>query len=83
MFTQSRNSYVDAELHSPTLEELGKQMDEDGGNYHTYLESLVQNLCKDAKEKFKGWIVSSSIEHTDLCYKKVTSTTKKHLYTSA
>ncbi|XP_066478596.1 stAR-related lipid transfer protein 13 isoform X2 [Tiliqua scincoides] len=71
MFTQSRNSYVEAEAHSPTLEELGKQMDEEGGNYHTYLESLMQNLCKEAKEKFKGWITSSSTEHTVLCYKKV------------
>ncbi|XP_061484405.1 stAR-related lipid transfer protein 13 isoform X1 [Rhineura floridana] len=71
MVTQSRNSYVEAEVHSPTLEDLGKQMDEEGGNYQTYLESLMQNLCKDAKEKFKGWVARSSIENTDLCYKKV------------
>lgn len=71
MFTQSRNSYVEAEIHSPTLEELGKQMDEEGGTYHSYLENLMHNLCKEAKEKFKGWITSSSIEQTDLCYRKV------------
>ncbi|XP_060090690.1 stAR-related lipid transfer protein 13 isoform X2 [Heteronotia binoei] len=71
MVAQSRNSYVDAEVRSPTLEELGKQMDEEGGNYQAYLESVVQNLCKEAKEKFKGWVTCSSIENTDLSYKKV------------
>uniref|UniRef100_A0A8C8RQ67 StAR related lipid transfer domain containing 13 n=1 Tax=Pelusios castaneus TaxID=367368 RepID=A0A8C8RQ67_9SAUR len=71
MATQSRNSYVEAEVNCPTLEELGKQMDEEGGNYQMYLESLVQNLQKEAKEKFKGWINCSSIENTDLTYKKV------------
>lgn len=83
MFTQSRNSYVEAEIHSPTLEELGKQMDEEGGTYHNYLENLMHNLCKEAKEKFKGWITSSSIEQTDLCYRKVTSMTGKPPTTSA
>ncbi|KAL8190914.1 UNVERIFIED_CONTAM: StAR- lipid transfer protein 13 [Gekko kuhli] len=71
MIAQSRNSYVDAEVHSPTLEELGKQMDEEGGNYQAYLENIMQNLCKEAKEKFKGWVTCSSIENTDLSYKKV------------
>ncbi|CAI5773076.1 stAR-related lipid transfer protein 13 isoform X2 [Podarcis lilfordi] len=71
MVTQSRNSYVEAEVHAPTLVELGKQMDEEGGNYRTYLESLIQSLCKEAKEKFKGWVTCSSTENTDLCYKKV------------
>ncbi|KAK9402358.1 stAR-related lipid transfer protein 13 [Crotalus adamanteus] len=71
MFCQSRNSYIEAKVHSPTLKDLGKQMDEENGNYQTYIESLIQNLCKDAKDKFKGWVTCSSIENTDLCYKKV------------
>ncbi|KAG8136811.1 putative StAR-related lipid transfer protein [Naja naja] len=71
MFCQSRNSYIEAEVHSPTLEDLGKQMDEENGNYQTYIESLIQNLCKEAKDKFKGWVTCSSLENTDLCYKKV------------
>ncbi|XP_072849874.2 stAR-related lipid transfer protein 13 isoform X2 [Pogona vitticeps] len=71
MATQSRNSYIEAEVHPPTLEDLGKQMDEEGGTYQTYLESIMQNFCKEAKEKFKGWISCSSTEKTDLCYKKV------------
>ncbi|KAJ7320251.1 hypothetical protein JRQ81_019762, partial [Phrynocephalus forsythii] len=71
MVTQSRNSYIEAEVHPPTLEELGKQMNEEGGTYQTYLESVVQNFYKEAKEKFKGWVTCSSTENTDLCYKKV------------
>lgn len=71
MVTQSRNSYIDAEVHSPTLDELGKQVDEEGGNYQMYLESLMQNLHKEAKEKFKGWVTCSSMENTELAYKKV------------
>lgn len=71
MVTQSRNSYIDAEVHSPTLDELGKQVDEEGGSYQTYLESLMQNLQKEAKEKFKGWVTCSSMENTELAYKKV------------
>ncbi|XP_009684783.2 stAR-related lipid transfer protein 13 isoform X1 [Struthio camelus] len=71
MVTQSRNSYVDAEVHSPTLEELGKQVDEEGGNYQMYLESLMQTFQKEAKEKFKGWVTCSSLENTELAYKKV------------
>lgn len=71
MVAQSRNSYMDAEVRSPTLDELGKQVDEEGGNYQMYLESLMQNLQKEAKEKFKGWVTCSSTENTELAYKKV------------
>ncbi|XP_042694627.1 stAR-related lipid transfer protein 13 isoform X3 [Centrocercus urophasianus] len=71
MVTQSRNSYIDAEVHSPTLDELGKQVDEEGGNYQMYLENLMQNLHKEAKDKFKGWVTCSSMENTELAYKKV------------
>ncbi|KAJ8256456.1 hypothetical protein COCON_G00186080 [Conger conger] len=38
MVTQSRNSYVDADLHPPTLEELCKQLEEDDGAYHTHAD---------------------------------------------
>ncbi|XP_044297570.1 stAR-related lipid transfer protein 13 isoform X2 [Varanus komodoensis] len=71
MIAQSRNSYVEAEVRPPTLEELGKQMDEEGGNYQTYLENIIQNLCKEAKEKLKGWVTCPSIENTELCSRKV------------
>ncbi|XP_029458537.1 stAR-related lipid transfer protein 13 isoform X2 [Rhinatrema bivittatum] len=71
IITQSRNSYMEAEIHPLTLEELGKQLEEDSGNFQIYLEYLIQGLLKEAKEKFKGWVSCSSIDNTELTYKKV------------
>ncbi|XP_012931299.1 stAR-related lipid transfer protein 13 isoform X2 [Heterocephalus glaber] len=71
MVAQSRNSYVEAEIHVPTLEDLGTQLEESGATFHTYLEHLVQGLQKEAKEKFKGWVTCSSPDNTDLAFKKV------------
>ncbi|XP_063285478.1 stAR-related lipid transfer protein 13 isoform X1 [Pelobates fuscus] len=71
VIAQSRNSYIEADNHILTLEEIGKQLEEDGGNYSTYFENVIQALQKEAKEKFKGWISISSPENTDLAYKKV------------
>ncbi|XP_005387762.2 PREDICTED: stAR-related lipid transfer protein 13 isoform X2 [Chinchilla lanigera] len=71
MVAQSRSSYVEAEIHVPTLEDLGMQLEESGGTFHTYLEHLVQGLQKEAKEKFKGWVTCSSPDNTDLAFKKV------------
>ncbi|XP_058403976.1 stAR-related lipid transfer protein 13 isoform X3 [Diceros bicornis minor] len=71
MVAQSRNSYVEAEIHAPTLEDLGAHPEETGATFHTYLEHLVQGLQKEAKEKFKGWVTCSSTDNTDLAFKKV------------
>ncbi|KAM5289021.1 stAR-related lipid transfer protein 13 isoform 2-T2 [Ctenodactylus gundi] len=71
LVAQSRNSYVEAEIHVPTLEDLGAQLEENGATFHTYLEHLVQGLQKEAKEKFKGWVTCSSPDNTDLAFKKV------------
>nr|XP_057943403.1 stAR-related lipid transfer protein 13 isoform X2 [Doryrhamphus excisus] len=87
MVTQSRNSYMEADLLVPPLEELGKvredEMDEDEevvdeeeedfeeGSYQTHLERLVQNLLKEAKDKSKGWVSRPAIEHTEVASKKV------------
>lgn len=71
MLAQSRNSYAEAEVHAPTLEDLGTQLEESGATFHTYLEHLVQGLQKEAKEKFKGWVTCSSTDNTDLAFKKV------------
>ncbi|XP_006007833.1 stAR-related lipid transfer protein 13 [Latimeria chalumnae] len=71
MVTQSRNSYVEADVHPLTLEELGKQLEGEGGNYQTYLENLIQGLQKEAREKFKGWVACSSVDNAELTYKKV------------
>ncbi|XP_038200717.1 stAR-related lipid transfer protein 13 isoform X2 [Arvicola amphibius] len=71
MVVQSRSSYLEAEIHAPSLEDLGTQLAESGATFHTYLEHLVQGLQKEAREKFKGWVSCSSPDNTDLAFKKV------------
>uniref|UniRef100_A0AAX7TKB0 StAR-related lipid transfer protein 13 n=1 Tax=Astatotilapia calliptera TaxID=8154 RepID=A0AAX7TKB0_ASTCA len=71
MVTQSRNSYVEADLHAPTIDELCKQSEEEDGTYQTLLEGRLQNLLKEAREKSKYWVSCSSSDNTELYYKKV------------
>ncbi|XP_071781488.2 stAR-related lipid transfer protein 13 isoform X1 [Centroberyx gerrardi] len=71
MVTQSRNSYVEADLHAPTIDELCKQLEEDDGTYQTHMEGRLQNLLKEAREKSKYWVSCSSSDNTELYYKKV------------
>lgn len=71
MVVQSRSSYLEAEIRVPSLEDLGTQLAESGATFHTYLEHLVQGLQKEAREKFKGWVTCSSLDNTDLAFKKV------------
>ncbi|XP_076591926.1 stAR-related lipid transfer protein 13 isoform X1 [Chaetodon auriga] len=71
MVTQSRNSYVEADLHAPTIGELCKQLEDDDGTYQTHLEGRLQNLLKEAREKSKYWMSCSSSDNTELHYKKV------------
>uniref|UniRef100_A0A4W5PUE5 StAR-related lipid transfer protein 13 n=1 Tax=Hucho hucho TaxID=62062 RepID=A0A4W5PUE5_9TELE len=69
MVTQSRNSYVEADLQAPTLEELCRQQEEDDASYHT--DSRLQELLKEAREKAKGWVSCTSSDNTELYCKKV------------
>ncbi|XP_069017341.1 stAR-related lipid transfer protein 13 isoform X1 [Embiotoca jacksoni] len=71
MVTQSRNSYVEADLHAPTIDELCKQLEDDDGTYQTHMEGLLQNLLKEAREKSKYWVSCTSSDNTELSYKKV------------
>ncbi|KAM9318511.1 stAR-related lipid transfer protein 13 isoform 2-T2 [Pholidichthys leucotaenia] len=71
MVTQSRNSYVEADLHAPTIDELSKQFEDDDGTYQTHMEGRLQNLLKEAREKSKYWVSCSSSDNTELFYKKV------------
>lgn len=71
MVTQSRNSYVEADLHAPTLGELCKQLEDDDGTYPTHMVGRLQNLLKEAREKSKYWVSCSSSDNTELYYKKV------------
>uniref|UniRef100_A0A3B4G588 StAR-related lipid transfer protein 13 n=1 Tax=Pundamilia nyererei TaxID=303518 RepID=A0A3B4G588_9CICH len=81
MVTQSHNSYMEAELMVPPLDELCKAHEEEvdvdeeeedeEGSYHAHLERLIQNLLKEAKDKSKGWVSRSTTDHTELSFKKV------------
>uniref|UniRef100_A0AAR2IUD8 StAR-related lipid transfer protein 13 n=1 Tax=Pygocentrus nattereri TaxID=42514 RepID=A0AAR2IUD8_PYGNA len=77
MVTQSRNSYVEAELQAPTLEELCKQQhpqqeeEEEEVSWPAHLETRLQSLFKEARDKAKGWVSCQSADNTELSYKKV------------
>ncbi|XP_068123157.1 stAR-related lipid transfer protein 13 isoform X2 [Hyperolius riggenbachi] len=71
VISQSRNSYLDADIHLPTMEELGKQLEEESGSVSTHFDNTIQSLQKEAKDKFKGWVSLSSSENTDVAYRKV------------
>ncbi|XP_030293354.1 stAR-related lipid transfer protein 13-like isoform X2 [Sparus aurata] len=81
MVTQSRNSYMEAELMVPPLDELCKAHeeeveddeveDDEEGSYHAHLERLVQSLLEEARDKSKGWVSRSATDHTELAFKKV------------
>ncbi|XP_077421754.1 stAR-related lipid transfer protein 13 isoform X3 [Vanacampus margaritifer] len=71
MVTQSRNSYVEADLHAPTFDELFKRLEDDDGTHENHLEGRLGNLLKEAREKSKYWVSCSSADNTELFYKKV------------
>ncbi|XP_038134706.1 stAR-related lipid transfer protein 13 isoform X3 [Cyprinodon tularosa] len=84
MVTQSRNSYMEAALMVPPLEELCKVQEEEDvdeeveeeeedeeASYNAHIERLIQNLLKEAKDKSKGWVSRSSSDNTELAFKKV------------
>ncbi|KAL0994857.1 hypothetical protein UPYG_G00128170 [Umbra pygmaea] len=80
MVSQSRNTYMEAELLAPPLDELCKSHDdameeeeeeEDEGLYHAHVESLVQSLLKEARDRTKGWVTRPSMDHIELACKKV------------
>uniref|UniRef100_A0A8C1G914 StAR-related lipid transfer protein 13 n=1 Tax=Cyprinus carpio TaxID=7962 RepID=A0A8C1G914_CYPCA len=80
MVSQSRNSYIEAELLAPSLDELCKKQpqqdeeeeeEEEESPCSSYLESLIQNLMKETKDKTKGWVTRSNIDNTEISFKKV------------
>ncbi|KAL0973094.1 hypothetical protein UPYG_G00198880 [Umbra pygmaea] len=82
MVTQSRNSYVEADLHAPTLEDLRRLQEEDDASnqtrtegpsqslYQPFMESRLQELLKESREKARSWVSCSSSDNTELCCKK-------------
>ncbi len=79
MVSQSRNSFMEAELLAPSLDELCKKLpqqdeedeEEEDSMCRSYLESLIQNLMKETKDKTKGWVTRSNIDNTEISFKKV------------
>ncbi|XP_037325240.2 stAR-related lipid transfer protein 13 isoform X2 [Pungitius pungitius] len=71
MVTQSRNSYVEADLHAPTIEELCKHLEDGDGTYQTHMEERLQSQVKEARDRSKYWVACSSSDDTELYYKKV------------
>ncbi|XP_031427869.1 stAR-related lipid transfer protein 13 isoform X2 [Clupea harengus] len=90
MVAQSRNSYVEAELLAPPLDEVFKQQQhqqhqqqqqqlqeeeeedmEEEGSYHSQVERLIQSLLKESRDKTKGWVSRSSMDNTELAFRKV------------
>ncbi|XP_057695656.1 stAR-related lipid transfer protein 13-like isoform X2 [Corythoichthys intestinalis] len=71
MVTQSRNSYVEADLHAPAFEELYKQLEDDDETHRNHMEGQLENLLKEAREKSKYWVSCGSSDNTELYYKKV------------
>uniref|UniRef100_A0A673LLQ6 StAR-related lipid transfer protein 13 n=1 Tax=Sinocyclocheilus rhinocerous TaxID=307959 RepID=A0A673LLQ6_9TELE len=79
MVSQSRNSYMEAELLAPSLDELCKKQpqqdeedeEEEESTCRSYLESLIQNLMKETKDKTKGWVTRSNVDNTEISLKKV------------
>lgn len=73
MMSKCRFSYI--EQGDPvSLEEFNKRSsEEDQLAYHTYVDTAIQGLLKESRDKFKGWVSLNSVPtDVDLSYKKVT-----------
>ncbi|KAK3599497.1 hypothetical protein CHS0354_006631 [Potamilus streckersoni] len=54
-----------------TLEELNRTGTEEGSGYHGYIESCIQGLLKESRDKFRGWVSCQLHGECDVSYKKV------------
>ncbi|XP_068134709.1 rho GTPase-activating protein 7 isoform X2 [Hyperolius riggenbachi] len=66
-----RNSYMEQDLRPVCLDELTNGNSEGLCDYQAFLQEGIDNLLKEAKDKFKGWVSCSTSEPADLAYKKV------------
>ncbi|KAJ8416496.1 hypothetical protein AAFF_G00357840 [Aldrovandia affinis] len=69
--SRCRNSYMEQGLHPPKLEDLGEASPEQPAGYRNFLKEGLDNLLKEAKDKFKGYDSYSTPEQTELACKKV------------
>lgn len=74
MVLQLCGSYSAAELSppGPALAEL-RQAQAAGVSLSLYMEESVQELLRDAAERFKGWMSMPGPQHTELACRKVSS----------
>ncbi|KAM4697217.1 stAR-related lipid transfer protein 8 [Rhinophrynus dorsalis] len=71
MMLQSRNSYVAADAHPLSLEELAGAPEGEAHDFSSVLDNSIHSLLQESAERFKGWVTMSSPENTDLSCKKV------------
>ncbi|KAG6931657.1 DLC1 Rho GTPase activating protein [Chelydra serpentina] len=69
--SRCRNSYTEQDLRPLSLEELGRINSTEPSDYHCYLQDCMDDLLKEMKDKFKGWVSYSTSEQAELAYKKV------------
>ncbi|XP_048365033.1 rho GTPase-activating protein 7 isoform X3 [Sphaerodactylus townsendi] len=69
--SKCRNSYTEQDLKPLSLEELGQNSNSQPANYHSYIQDCMDDLLKEIKDKFKGWVNYSTSEQAELAYKKV------------
>ncbi|XP_054239248.1 rho GTPase-activating protein 7 isoform X1 [Indicator indicator] len=70
--SRGRNSYTEQDLRPLSLEELREgSSTAEPSDYHCYLQDCVDDLLKEMKDKFKGWVSCSTSEQAELAYKKV------------
>lgn len=74
MVLQLCGSYSAAELRppGPALAEL-RQAQAAGVSLSLYMEESIQELLRDAAERFKGWMSIPGPQHTELACRKVST----------
>ncbi|XP_054845484.1 rho GTPase-activating protein 7 isoform X2 [Eublepharis macularius] len=81
--SKCRNSYTEQDLRPLTLEELGRNSNSEPADYRSYIQDCMDDLLKEIKDKFKGWVSCSTSEQAELAYKKVCEGPPLRLWKSA
>ncbi|KAK3696697.1 hypothetical protein QZH41_013056 [Actinostola sp. cb2023] len=69
--TKSRFSFIE-QGEPVTLDKLGRTKSSPSEDYNTYIESCINCLLKEAKDKFKGWVSHPWHESpVEISYKKI------------
>ncbi|GCC29532.1 stAR-related lipid transfer protein 8 isoform X2 [Chiloscyllium punctatum] len=71
IMVQSRNSYIAGDAHPLPMDSLRGHHEGRDKEYMICVEDIIQDLLREAGEKFKGWTSIQGPVHTELSYKKV------------